>query len=65
MFSLFKKSTTGFIPNKKMMEAAIIKGEKIGLPRENLVEMISLMDKNLTKHKVEKMIDKTLGYHPS
>ena len=58
MLSFFKKKKFNeFIPNKKMMEAAIIKGNKIGLKRDEIIEMISLMDKKIGKGKIEKIID--------
>ena len=62
MLSIFKKkSPDEFIPNKKMMVAAILKGKNMGLPKENLIEMISLMNRNLSKRKVEKIVDRTLN----
>ncbi|MCY4523605.1 MAG: hypothetical protein OXB84_02575 [Halobacteriovoraceae bacterium] len=61
MFPFLKKKKPGeFVPNKKIMEAAIIKGNKIGLKREEIIEMASLMDNKMEKNKIEKMVDKTL-----
>ena len=40
-----------------MIDAAIIKGNKIGLQRDEIIEMVSLMDKSMKKSKIEKMID--------
>ncbi len=61
MISLFKKKEEKFRPTKKMMEAAILKGKRIGLKREEIIEMTSLMDKSMSKTKVEKIIDKVLA----
>ena len=62
MFKIFKKKKSHeFIPNKKMIEAAITKGNKIGLKKHEIIEMISLMDKNIGKGKIEKIVDKTLS----
>jgi len=62
MFTFFKKTKNNeFIPTKKMLEAAIIKGEKIGLKREEIIEMASLMDKKKSKLKIEKIVDSILS----
>ncbi len=57
---LKKKKPNEFRPTKKMMEAAILKGKRIGLQREEIIEMTSLMNKSLAKNKVEKIVDKIL-----
>lgn len=54
-----KKKKTHFEPNKKMTVAAIAKGKAIGLGDDELIEMISLMDKNLSKDEIIKLIDQT------
>lgn len=62
MFSIFKKSNKDtFTPTKKMMEAAISKGKRIGLSREEIIEMASLMDKKKPRIKIEKIVDKIIS----
>ena len=62
MFSFFKKAKDKkFTPTKKMMEAAIIKGNKIGLDRDKIIEMACLMDKSKSKIKIEKIVNKILN----
>jgi len=62
IFDLFKKKAPkDFTPTKKMMEAAILKGKRIGLSREEIIEMTCLMDKSRPKLKVEKLVDKLIS----
>ena len=62
MFSFLKKTKVNeFTPTKKMMEAAILKGKKIGLKRDEIIEMASLMDRSKTKIKIERIVDKILN----
>ena len=61
MLFLKKTPSDHFVANKKMMEAAIIKGKKIGLKRDEIIEMASLMDKGMEKRKVEKLVDNLCG----
>ena len=62
MFSFLKKTKGDeFTPTKKMMRAAIIKGKRIGLKRDEIVEMASLMDRSQTKIKIERIVDKILN----
>ncbi|MFK7822630.1 MAG: hypothetical protein AB8G05_00620 [Oligoflexales bacterium] len=49
-----------FRPNKKMLIAAITKGRRIGLDRNEIIEMATLLDKNMAKAKIVKMVDKIL-----
>ena len=42
------------------MEEAVRKGKRIGLRREEILEMASLMNKGLAKNKIEKIVDKIL-----
>lgn len=60
MFNLFKKKTNEFKPTKEILEAAILKGKRIGLQRHEIIEMASMLDKNLTRYKVEEIVDKLL-----
>lgn len=50
-----------FKPSKEMFEAAILKGKRIGLKREEIIEMASLMDKKMPKNKIEKIVTKLLA----
>lgn len=61
MLNIFKKKSKDFTPTKKMIEAAILKGQRIGLKRHEIIEMASMMDKDLTRNKVEKIVDKLLS----
>ncbi len=61
MFSFLKKNNSNdFSPTKEMVKAAIVKGIKIGLKRDEIIEMISLMDKKLSRKKVIGLVDKIL-----
>ena len=61
MLSFFKKRKPNeFRPTKEMTKEAILKGKRIGLQREEIVEMASLMNKGLAKNKIEKIVDKIL-----
>jgi hypothetical protein len=44
-----------------LLEAAIIKGKKIGLSRDEIIDMASLMDKNASKIQIEKIVDRVIG----
>lgn len=62
MFSFLKKKDPNeFVPTKKMMEAAVLKGQRIGLKREEIIEMACLMDKESPRKKIEKVVDKILA----
>lgn len=61
MLNFFKKKPNEFTPTKKMIEAAILKGQRIGLKRHEIIEMASMLDKDLSRNQVEKIVDKTLG----
>ncbi len=62
MFSFLKKKNPAeFVATKEMMEAAIIKGKRIGLKREEIIEMACLLDKKIAQKKVEKLVDKVLS----
>lgn len=62
MFSFLKKTKNNeFTPTKKMLEAAIIKGKVIGLKRDEIIEMASLMDKNKAKVQIVRIVDKILN----
>ena len=60
MFQFLKKKTE-FKPTKKILEAAIIKGKRIGLNRNEIIEMASLLDKSKTKNKIEKIVNEILS----
>lgn len=53
------KRKNDYQPNKKMTEAAIAKGKAIGLSREELIDMASRLDKNLSQGDVAKLVDQT------
>ncbi|MBT6325381.1 MAG: hypothetical protein HOJ35_05390 [Bdellovibrionales bacterium] len=62
MLSFFKKKDPNeFVPTKKMTEAAIIKGIRIGLNREEIVEMVCLMNKKTPQNKIKKIVDKFMS----
>lgn len=54
-----KSPKTPFQANKKMTQAAIAKGKAIGLGQTELFEMVSLMDKSLTKEEINSLISST------
>ena len=57
---LKKRKPNEFRPTKKMMEEAVRKGKRIGLRREEILEMAALLNKGLAKNKIEKIVDKIL-----
>ena len=62
MFSLLKKNKNEeFIPTKEMVKAAILKGQRIGLKKEEIIEMVLLMDKKKSRKKIEIIVDRVLS----